>query len=378
MFLKHLLLRNFRNYSHLQIDFCNGVNYIYGDNAHGKTNLLEAIYFLIIGRSFRSKQLSDVIKHGESFFYLEACFERDGVENILKFSYDAKTRYIVHNETYLRSSADILGLLQGTILVPEDIDIIKGSPSCRRRFLDIHVSQHNKEYLHTLIRYQRALKQRNCLLKGGLRDNIEEWEVELSKAASKIVLERYRALSVLEEEAQCSYSKISLGHDCLELCFRNSFYDKLVEDIDAPALQELYLQKYISQREREYIMGKTLSGPQYDDFRILINGHEAKTFGSEGQQRSSVVSMRMGEWSVLNKEFNYIPIIAIDDFGLGMDSFRKESYRDLEQQGQIFITSTDRPSGFDNFRKDFLGLKVHNGTMEQICKQVKKDERYSI
>src|SRR5579885_1832498 len=156
-----LVLRNFRNYREAHVQFSPGVNLIHGRNAEGKTNLLEALYFLSTGRSFRTSRLDELILKGERFFFLEAVFIKDGIEQTLKVSFDGTSRHLQLNATVYRGFLHLLGLLPHILYTPEDTDLIRGGPNERRRFLDLHLAQIDPLYVHHWLRYNRAMKQRN-------------------------------------------------------------------------------------------------------------------------------------------------------------------------------------------------------------------------
>ena len=165
MQITSLFLQNFRNYEKAHVVFSPGINLIYGPNAHGKTNLLEALYFLITGRSFRTQSLRDLIYFGADFFRLKAFFIKNGVSQTLEVYFDGEKKKLLWNQTPLTSLSALYGILQGVLIAPEDLQILKGSPSLRRRFLDVQIAQVSPLYLHHLSRYQKAMKHRNTLLR---------------------------------------------------------------------------------------------------------------------------------------------------------------------------------------------------------------------
>lgn len=182
--IKTLFLRDFRNYKEAAITFSPKVNTIWGDNAQGKTNILEAIYLLITGRSFRTPHLSDLIRFNTHSFYIKALFEKNGIEQTLTFSFDGEGRKIVHNSTPLPTLSSLLGILNGVVLSSEDLSIVSGTPQSRRQFLDLLISQSNPLYLHHLCRYIQAMKQRNALLKRNYLQTITIWEEQMAPHAA--------------------------------------------------------------------------------------------------------------------------------------------------------------------------------------------------
>lgn len=328
MKLKSLYLRNFRNYAEAAIPFSSKLNFIYGENAQGKSNLLEAIHLLITGRSFRTHHLTDLIRFGENAFFLEAHFEKNGVEQRLALSFDGKSKSLVYNATPLPSFSSLLGILNGVILAPEDHELVKGGPASRRHFLDLQLACESPLYLHHLSRYNRAMKHRNLLLRRKQFETIEIWEEQLAESADFLIHKRRETTKELAKE-----EAITFHQDKMALSYQTSA--PLESDIKA-----YYLNQYTRHRSREADQGNTLYGPHRDDLLIRIEGQEARVFASEGQTRSCVTSLRLAQWGRLKRVSREIPILCIDDIGISLDSNREKIlYQQLASLGQVFITS---------------------------------------
>jgi DNA replication and repair protein RecF len=335
MQLHSLYLKDFRSYKNARVYFSPRINNIFGPNAHGKTNLLEALYFLVIGRSFRTKNISDLIRYGADCFHIEALFVKNGIEQKIAVTADASRRKIVHNNTQYSSFNTLLGLLQGVILSPEDQALISGAPALRRRYLDIQLSQVNPLYVHHLGRYHRAMKQRNQLLRLKKSQSIEIFEEEMARSAEYIVSERRKVITTLAQRGLVFQSELSRGLDKLSLAYRSH----------APncSLMNYYQTQFREQRNREFILGNTLTGPHRDDMDIAIHEREARAFASEGQKNCCAISLRLAEWYRLKEVANELPLMAVDDMGAPLDSARKEEiFQQLDSLGQVFVTSTDR------------------------------------
>ncbi len=337
MFLKSLLLRNFRLYDEAYFEFDSGINILCGPNAAGKTTLLEAIHFLVSGRSFRNWQLLDLIKQGESAFFLEAAFVKNGIEQSIKIYYGGARKKIFYNSTECPSLTALLGTLQGVALVPTDVEIIKGAPAARRYYLDMQIAQVDPLYVHHLTRYHKAMTQRNHLLKIQSLSSIECWEQEMAKSASYITKQRATAVEELKEDCKNYYSFLGKESEPLVLSYKTS----------CPAHDELemrrqhYLQQYGKHRLREVQLKTTLTGPHKDDLIIDISSKEARFFASEGQQRSGVTAMRMAEWTRLKALGGESPLMLIDDFGMSLDDSRRSRLIEhIQTLGQVFVTST--------------------------------------
>lgn len=336
MKLLSLHLRNFRNYEEASLSFSAGINAIMGRNGQGKTNLLEALFVLLTGRSFRTSSLSELVRFGESSFYLEAHFEKNEVNHTLKISCNGKERKILFNSTPLSKLSDLLGLISGVLVSPDDSALIDGEPKFRRKFLDLHIAKVDPSFLDPLSRYAKALKYRNHLLRLKETSQIRIWEEELATSGAKITLEREKAISELNEQA--SILKLnSLKGDRLELSYKMPSQD----------LASYYRDEFEKNREKELILGITLSGPHRDDFRISLKGKKARSFGSEGQKRTALMALRLAEWTRLKNKREEDPLFCIDDLGLSLDKERKKEFVEIfETLGQVFFTTPFEESLF--------------------------------
>lgn len=339
MRLCHLTLRHFRNYEQAWVEFDPRMNNIYGPNALGKTNLLEAVFFLIIGRSFRTSSVQDLIQYGKASFHLEAIFVKNDVEQKLELWANGKEKNILYNSTRYASFSDLLGLMQGVVLAPADSLLVTAAPILRRRYIDIQIAQVDPLYVRHLSRYMRALKQRNRLLRQKKREGIEVWEVEMAKSAAYVVKQRALAIAFLSERAAEIQKILSKGKDLLALSFKTSApYQEGKEQ-----LFDYYVRLYDKLRVKELVLGYTLSGPHRDDMLIEIGGKEARLCASEGQKNSCAVALRLAEWERLRDLSTERPLMAIDDMGSHLDKYRKQAISDyLSELGQVFVTSTDK------------------------------------
>src|ERR1700733_6779079 len=209
MYLHSLYLKNFRLYTEKSVAFAPNVNVIIGPNASGKTTILEAIHLLMTGRSFRTSQIKELIREGTDSFYTEVTFIKHHVEQSLKLSYKGNERKIIYNQTILQSSSGLLGLLQGTVLTPNDASLVKGQPGFRRQFLDMQLSQADPLYVHHLSRYYRAMAQRNHLLRAKTTHSIEMWEKEMVNSGVYLVESRAQAIAELSEIGDHFYIMLS-------------------------------------------------------------------------------------------------------------------------------------------------------------------------
>lgn len=319
MKLLRLYLRNFRSYEEFEVEFDDKVNLIQGGNATGKTNLLEAIFFLSTGRSFRTPHLAELIRYGQSFFHLEAHFFKEGLMQTIKVSYDGQSKKMQYNQTSYPNFTGLLGLMPTVLLAPEDVNLIMGGPQERRRFLDIHIVQIDPLYVHHLTRYFKALKQRNFLLRNRKEDAIESWEEIMKNSALYIQQKRKETVDELSKRVQMDIDRLEIR-----------FYPSANLD-------------YASSRKKELIVGTTLHGPHRDDLHININEKEAKSFSSQGQKRAAIAALRLAQWSHFLHVTGSPPLLSIDDFGVHLDQNRSNHLLDrLSSLGQVFLTSPDK------------------------------------
>ncbi len=341
MHLKKLILKDFRNYTQASTEFCSATNSIWGSNAQGKTNLLEAVHFLTVGRSFRSNRTREVIREGAQHFYLEAHFMRDGTEQRLRIAGDGTTKKIIYNETVCPTAANLLGLLPSVLIEPDD-ELIKGPPKARRLFLDLLIAQVDPLYVHYLARFNRAMRQRNQLLRIQRTLGIESWEHEMGHAAGYVVAKRLETIERILPHCQHMHEEIS--HESAQLSI---VYQSRIANLprEADKIAALYSAAF-ARRERDLQVGSTQNGPHRDDLGIFLGTQDMRIFGSEGQKRTLVTVLRLAGWHLLNELIGDQPLMLIDDLGLSLDKKRRDKLIEyVGSLGQSFITSTIRPEG---------------------------------
>ena len=331
MCIKKLYLHHFRNYTQVEISFSPGVNWICGKNAQGKTNLLEAIYLLSTGRSFRTHLLNQLIQQGAGFFYIEAEIEKEGVSQNLKLSFDGETKKVEHNATTYSHFSPLLGLFPHVLYAPEDIAVIAGTPSSRRKFLDLHLSQIDPLYLHHLARYHKAMRQRNELLKIKSEETIEAWEMAMAQNADYLLEKRKDLIQELKKPLLEKMHNLSAGNDPLEIQYQSTLSGKNSEEL---------FQHWQKSRKKELHIGTTLYGPHRDDVYFSIKGLSTKSYASIGQQHSAAAALRLCLFEHLKEYTGDSPLFSVDDFGSHLDSTRQNRFQEeLTNLGQIFLTS---------------------------------------
>ena len=331
LFVQSLYLHNFRNFEQTTVHFSPEVNIIYGDNAQGKTNLLEALYFFSTGRSFRTAHLQELIREGASSFFLEIHFIKEGIEQSLIAQFDGTSRKLVYNHTKYSSFTPLFGILPSVIYAPSDYALIMGVPAERRRFFDLYLAQIDPLYVHHAIRYHKAVKQRNYLLKKKNSSLLFPWEEIMAYSAAYLMKERKETMDEYKDLLQSNMLYLSESKDSLCMLYEPSFQGTEVKHL----LEELK-----KNHSKELLLGSSLIGPHKDDFHILINDKKAKSFASEGQKRCSLAALRLAQWETLKRKTSTSPFMLIDDFTIHLDNKRTELFQSfLPKLGQVFVTS---------------------------------------
>jgi len=334
MHIEKLLLWQFRNYANTAVSFSPRVNLIRGENAQGKTNLLEALYFLCTGRSFRTPHLADLIPYQQPFFQLEAQFAKDDVLQTIKASFDGQMRRLAHNETNFSSFAPLLGLLPIVMIAPQDLALVTGAPAERRRFVDLMLAQSDPLYVHHLMRYMKAMKQRNALLRSKKTETIEAWEYAMAQAAHYLLKKREEGIAEIGPLAEVSLSALSLGQDLLTIHYQTTIPKEKSVSVES------LVETWANSRRKELLFGTSLIGPHRDELVLTVNGKSARNYCSEGQKRSLVTALRLAEWKRLKELSGYAPLICIDDFGIHLDAKRYNLIqKEMLGHGQVFLTT---------------------------------------
>jgi DNA replication and repair protein RecF len=350
MYLSHLSLTNYRNFQDMNLELPSGMVFIFGRNAQGKSNLLEAIYLLVIGKSYRTNidkelmfQEIPSLKQVQTLVSGEVKHKNGTLKAMVglqSFTNDRGQETKAYKQIRVNGSPTtvtrLVGCINAVLFTPNDIDLVFGPPSGRRRFLDILISQVDRNYLHTLQRYHRVITQRNHLLrlirdKKGSRDELDFWDEELVKEATVISSRRSQVLEDITPMAQKSHFELT-GHDeNLDLQFEAA--------VPVQGLKDTLR----VQREREIIAGMTIFGPHRDDLLMEIDGMNAATYSSRGQARSIALALRLAEAFFLKRERGEEPLLLLDDVLSELD--KKRRHRVLEEAGkyeQILATTAER------------------------------------
>jgi DNA replication and repair protein RecF len=336
-------LKNFRNFTDVKVAFGQRRNLIVGANAQGKTNLLEAIHILGVGRSHRDRRDANLVSFGETYYRLEGTFEHIGVMTRIEVAWSEEGKRIRINGKDARPT-NLIGLVGVVNSSPDDIDLIKGSPGFRRTFLDMAISQTSKEYLSTLQRYVRAVAQRNRLLKA-VRENraekseTEVWDRSVVELGSNIVKSRLAYLEAIRPGVEENFSMISGTKTGISLTYEPRGY-RLDPGRDVKDGLEGALRVH---RDLELTRGHTYFGPHVDDFRFFADGRDMRQFGSEGEQRTAVLALRCSEVCIMKDRLDRYPVVLLDDVFAELDRERSRALTALISEfDQIVLTSSGR------------------------------------
>ena len=364
MQLKKIRARGFRNIEDGEVSFSPGVNLLYGRNAEGKTNLLEAIYYFARGKSFRGAKDSELCRFGGSFYEISAEFFGGGREQTLLYKYTPKEKIRRRNGAPVDHAADMIGHLRAVLFHPEHLLLVKGSPALRREFLNVAISQVEPSYLYEYAKYGKILEERNSLLKfmkGGFPAEEAEllvWSERLAEAAARVTAARYRYLRELSPFATELQKEISEGREALTLSYLSE-----VEEEDINGMEQKYRSLFISDPRREIAAGFTVFGPHHDDIGISIGGHPAREFASQGQIRSVTLAMKLAEGEVARKMTGEYPLFLFDDVMSELDGGRRRFLLSSLGDRQIIVTACDE--------RDFAGedvrlIKTSGGRYEAL------------
>lgn len=336
---------NYRNLKNNIIEPCEGVNIIYGDNAQGKTNLLEALWLFCGGHSFRSSKDSEIINWDKDFARLEMRFSGQEREQTAKILFTGSKKKVEINGVEKKSAAALIEKFCAVVFSPEHLNLIKRGPSQRRKFIDSAICREKLKNAVILSKYNRVLVQRNSLLKDiyrrpSLEDTLSVWDEPLIQNGAILIKKRMDYVEMLSQRAKSYHDGISKNSETLEIRYISSADINPSDSIDEIA--EKLRKKLIDNRKDDIRTGVTNFGPHRDDIEILINGKNARAFGSQGQQRSAVLSLKLAEASVLKEKMGEEPVILLDDVLSELDSNRQDFLLNELTGCQVFITCCEK------------------------------------
>ena len=347
MFIRSLELKNYRNYDELSMEFSSGTNLLYGDNAQGKTNILEAVYLAATTKSHRGSKDREMIQFHADEAHIRIQYEKQDIIHQLDMHLKKnRAKGVAIDRIPIRRSSDLLGQIPVIFFSPEDLKIIKNGPSERRKFMDLELSQLESLYLYYLSKYNKILMQRNNLLKQikfqeNLIDTLEAWDIQLVKYGYEIIRYRKDFIEHLNLIIRDIHKRLTGQQEEIKIEYENSVaYDSFLTEIKKKRNVDL---KYAT----------TNIGPHRDDIRFLVNDIDIRRFGSQGQQRTAALSLKLAQIQLVKEVLKDSPILLLDDVLSELDSHRKVYLLEGIREIQTFITCT----GLDEFIDQHLPIQ---------------------
>ncbi len=359
MFIKSIQLTGYRNYKNSTVFFDKGTNILFGDNAQGKTNVLEAIFMCATTKSHKGSKDKEIIGFGEDEAHITLYLDKEGDEIKIDIQLRSdKAKIVALNGSKIKKATELLGILNVVLFSPEDLSIIKDGPSERRRFTDTELCQLDSIYLYNLSKYNKIVEQRNKLIKDSFYNNdlletLNIWDSQLVSYGCQIIDKRDVFIDELNGIIGDIHSKLTNGKEQLEI-----HYEPNVERND-------FEKELINNREKDIKLKSTSVGPHRDDFSFIVNGIDIRKFGSQGQQRTAALSLKLAEIEIVKKITGHVPVLLLDDVLSELDSKRQNYLLSSIGNIQTIITCTGLDDFVDNnFRIDKV-INVVNGTIEE-------------
>ena len=335
MYVEKIKLQNFRNYKQLELNLNKNINIIYGNNAQGKTNILESIFLCSFGKSFRTTKEKEMIKFDETNLVVEVFYQKKDRDGKIKIEIGDK-KQIYLNGIKIKKLSELLGNVNIVIFTPDDINILKDGPAGRRRFLDMMIGQLRPNYVYNLNMYLKTIEQRNNYLRQIREENkpeemLEIWDEKLAEYAEIIFNYRNEFIKKIVNKINKIHSEITENKETLEIEYISNCENK-----------EIYLKLLKERRKLDIIKGFTTKGIHRDDFMIYINEKEVGTYGSQGQNRTVVLSLKLAELNVIYDEIGEYPILLLDDFMSELDIERRKNFLNNIKNTQVILTGTEK------------------------------------
>lgn len=335
MYIEKIKLNNFRNYQQLDLELNKKINIIYGNNAQGKTNILEAIFLCSFGKSFRTSKEKEMIKFEQKNSVIEVFYQKKDREGRIKIEIGDK-KQIYLNGVKLKKLSELLGNINIIIFTPDDINILKDGPANRRRFLDMMIGQLRPNYVHNLNMYLKTIEQRNNYLRQIKEENKPEemlgiWDEKLADYGEKIFSYRKEFIEKISKKINIIHNEITDNKEELKIEYISNCEDR-----------DSYLRLLKERRKLDIIKGFTTKGIHRDDFMIYINGKEVSVYGSQGQNRTVILSLKLSELNVVYEEIGEYPILLLDDFMSELDEERRKNFLKNIKETQVILTGTEK------------------------------------
>ena len=368
MKLTNLQLQNFRNYESVQLEFTDGVHVFIGENAQGKTNLMESIYALAMTKSHRTTNDKELIGWDKEFATIKGTVEKTATKTNLELQFSKKGKIAKVNYFEQKRLSSYLGNLNVILFAPENLTLVKGSPQNRRKFVDMELGQMSSLYLYDLVEYNRVLKQRNTYLKQlAIKkkqpdEYLDVLSEMLSELASKIVFHRLDFMKQLEALAIPIHDQLSLGREKFSVSYQATI--PLEDGLTPEQMKEIYMNQFKKNQTREADQATTLIGPHRDDLIFYLNEVPVQTYGSQGQQRSTVLSLKLAEIELMKLSTGEYPLLLLDDVLSELDDDRQTHLiKAIENKVQTFITTTSLDGIKQQFINEPVVIPIEKGTI---------------
>lgn len=357
MYIKYLMLKDYRNYEELLIELVKGVNVFIGDNAQGKTNVLEAMYYCAFAKSHRTNKDRELISWDKEKSIIQVYVNKQRLDKRIDISIlrDGK-KAITINKIKINKISELIGTFNVVMFSPEDLRIVKESPGVRRKFIDMEIAQLNPKYYYSLVQYNKVLNERNSILKSRRIDDtmIQVYDDQLSTFAGYIIKKRIEYVNKLNEYGKTIHKDITSGKENIDFKYITPVKD--IENIKEEL--KILLKKNIN---KDIMNGITSIGPHRDDLNIYLNGVDAKRFGSQGQQRTSVLTMKFASLKIIKETTGEYPVLLLDDVLSELDINRKKYILSSIEDIQTIITCTGIEDINENLNGEYKVFNVKNG-----------------
>lgn len=366
MKILNIKLNNYRNYKNLDLNFNDGINILQGRNAQGKTNLLEAIYFCSIGKSLRVSREKEVIKFNEITAKINLKLQKKYKKTLISLFFSKNTKKTVKIDNIpIKKIGELMGEFYAVYFSPDELKLVKESPEDRRRFMDIHISQTSKSYFYYLSRYEKILLNRNKLLKTiqlnknnqnkEIEKTIEIWDKQLIEVGSRIILFRNVFIKKLQPYANKIHSYLTNNEENLKLEYTG------IKNENLENIKEKFIKSIKESFNKDLNLGYTSFGPHRDDIKVLSNDIDIRLYGSQGQQRTVALSLKLAELEIVFEETGEMPVLLLDDVLSELDVNRRKKLLNYCKKTQTIITGTD----FE-YNEDYSYFKIENGQIVLI------------
>ncbi|MEC5425053.1 DNA replication/repair protein RecF [Virgibacillus sp. C22-A2] len=366
MHIEQLQLKNYRNYEKLAISFDDKINVIIGENAQGKTNLMEAIYLLAFTKSHRTTREKELIQWDKEYAKIEGRITKRNRAFPLEVIISSKGKKAKLNRIEQKRLSNYIGALNVVMFAPEDLTLVKGSPQIRRRFIDMELGQIQPRYIYHLGQYQKILKQRNHLLKQMQRKQKQDKTMldilteQLVEHAATLLERRFVFLDLLRKWASPIHYGISRQLEKLEIKYNPSI--EVSEEVNKEKIESIYLNKFHEIQEKEVERGTTLIGPHRDDLIFYVNNKDVQTYGSQGQQRTTALSVKLAEIELIYNEVGEYPVLLLDDVLSELDDYRQSHLLNtIQGKVQTFVSTTSVEGINHKTLEKAEIIRVHDG-----------------